>query len=200
MDSFVAMSVYLSTRSVGVTARRARSNDLLATAQPPPSITPTQIQVTTRPKSPPQTWRATSARSSRTPSTLGAACRACISARIRSHPPREHPCERGHRWRPRRTPSVRRTSRVKPSLGGCCGCGRRCRSRFQLGCTRPRARGRRCEARVSSSPCSRPTTQLSSGGGCWSYEPRKAYMPPPSAAADGSASSHSIKPHRASHA
>src|SRR5947207_9240100 len=34
---------------------------------------------------------------------------------------------------------------------------------------------------------SRLTPQLSSGGGCWSYEPGKAVMPPPSAAAPGSA-------------
>ena len=34
----------------------------------------------------------------------------------------------------------------------------------------------------------RLTTQLSSGGGCWSYTSRKAVVPPPSAAARGSAS------------
>ncbi|HKB39332.1 MAG TPA: hypothetical protein VKD72_23035, partial [Gemmataceae bacterium] len=31
------------------------------------------------------------------------------------------------------------------------------------------------------------TIKLSSGGGCWSYEPGKGVMPPPSAAAPGSA-------------
>jgi hypothetical protein len=31
--------------------------------------------------------------------------------------------------------------------------------------------------------CVGRTMKLSSGGGCWSYEPRKAVMPPPSAAA-----------------
>jgi hypothetical protein len=39
---------------------------------------------------------------------------------------------------------------------------------------------------TSATSCRTRTTLLSSGGGCKSYEPGKAYLPPPSAAAPGS--------------